>query len=471
MSEPEEIALDVLGLRLTGLAWGPPDGKPLLGLHGWLDNAATWSGLAPGLVADGYRLVSLDLPGHGLSDHRPPGVAYHFVDWVVDVAAAADALGWQRFSLLAHSMGAGIASLWAGTQPERVEQLILVEGLGPGAVEAEEAPERLQRSIAQRAVPKRVRFFADRDEAVARLREVNQSLSEQAARAIVERGTAETPDGVTWRCDPRLRGLSPMRTTQAHVMAFLRRITCPTLVVRAERGYPFPPEMLADRLACLQDGRLVELPGGHHLHLDDPDPVAEVVRAFLREGGNSVDAAHQAGPAISEATVRLLVLDVDGVLTDGSLPFSGEGQPTKTFNVRDGLGIKLLLQAGLQVALLSGRASAAVETRAAELGIPHVLLGVKDKVAALGDLLAQLGLEEGQVACMGDDLPDLEVLRRVGYPMAPADAVAEVKAVARLVTRAPGGRGAVREAAEYLLRAQGRWGTVLTHLRGAGSAH
>src|SRR5690606_2312769 len=117
--------VDISVGTLAGLAFGPRDGRPVLALHGWLDNAATFVPLAPLLPE--LRIYALDLPGHGRSSHRPPGARYHYVDWVGDVIEAADALGLDRFALLGHSMGAGISILTAGTFPERVERLALIE--------------------------------------------------------------------------------------------------------------------------------------------------------------------------------------------------------------------------------------------------------------------------------------------------------------------------------------------------------
>jgi len=460
-AEPEELTLDVPGLRLAARAWGPADGRPVLALHGWLDNAASFDRLAP--LLEGARVVALDLPGHGLSDHRPPGVAYHFVDWPVDVHAATEALGWARYGLLAHSMGAGVACLLAGAVPERVERLVLIEGLGPLAVPPEEAPTRLARSLAQRAgrEARAPKPHPDRSSAAARLRQVNTGLSEEAARLLVARGTRELPDGgVTWRSDPRLRGLSPMRTTEEHVLAFLGRIACPTLVVRGRGGYAFDPVALEARFRRLRDARLLELDGGHHLHLEDPAAVAAAAGPFLT--GAAAPAPATPAATSSEVDVALLVLDVDGVLTDGGVRLDADGREGKRFDVQDGLGIKLLQKAGVAVAIITGRSSEAVAVRARELGIERVHQGVTDKVAVLDGILADLGLEPRQAAYMGDDLPDLGPLRRVGFPAAPANAVPEVRRLVRHVTRAAGGRGAVRELAQHLLEAQGRWAAMLS---------
>jgi 3-deoxy-D-manno-octulosonate 8-phosphate phosphatase (KDO 8-P phosphatase) len=157
--------------------------------------------------------------------------------------------------------------------------------------------------------------------------------------------------------------------------------------------------------------------------------------------------------------IRLLVLDVDGVLTDGTLLYTPRGEEGKQFSVRDGLGIRLLLGAGIEVAILSGRRSEATTVRCRELGISPelVMLGSSDKGAGLDALEQQLGLEDHQVAAMGDDLPDVPVLTRVGFSACPSDAAPEVAATCHLVCGSAGGRGAVRELVELLLKAQGRW--------------
>ena len=155
--------------------------------------------------------------------------------------------------------------------------------------------------------------------------------------------------------------------------------------------------------------------------------------------------------------MQLLVLDVDGVLTDGGLWFDASGQLIKRFDVRDGLGIRLLQQAGLQVALLSGGQGGATEVRARQLGIEHCLVGIKDKVPALERLQRALGVTPAETVFVGDDLNDLAVRPVVGLLLAPADACAPVRRGADLVLRRRGGRGAVRELAERILQARGRW--------------
>jgi len=157
------------------------------------------------------------------------------------------------------------------------------------------------------------------------------------------------------------------------------------------------------------------------------------------------------------ARIRLLILDVDGVLTDGGLLYGASGEETKRFHVHDGLALVAARKAGLQVAVLSSRASAAVTRRMTELGVSEVHQGVGDKASALGALCERLGVPMSAVAMMGDDLPDLAAMGRVGLALAPANAVAEVKRAAHWVARRRGGDGAVREAVEMLLKARRAW--------------
>ena len=160
-------------------------------------------------------------------------------------------------------------------------------------------------------------------------------------------------------------------------------------------------------------------------------------------------------PALRQ--IDLLVLDVDGVLTDGGLWFDPHGLLQKRFDVRDGLGIRLLQQAGLQLAFLSGGKGGATEVRAQQLGIDHCLVGIKDKPTALAQLQQQLGVTPSSTAFIGDDLNDLAVRHQVRLLITPADACPAVRRQADGVLQRRGGHGAVRELAEHILKAQGLW--------------
>jgi len=155
--------------------------------------------------------------------------------------------------------------------------------------------------------------------------------------------------------------------------------------------------------------------------------------------------------------IKLLLLDVDGVMTDGRIIFDSNGVESKFFNVKDGHGIKMLQRAGIEVGIISGRESKVVANRAAELGIERVFQKALDKLSPYLEILADSGLTDEEVAFIGDDLIDIPVLRRVGFAAAPADAITEVIPFVHLVTKNSGGWGAVIEISDLLLKAQGRW--------------
>ena len=275
-----ERSLQLPWLRLGALEWGAGNRHRVLALHGWLDNAASFGPLAAEL--DGIHLVALDLPGHGHSDHRPAGVHYHFVDFVPDVLMAADALGWESFTLLGHSLGAGVAAFAAATAPERVERLALIEGLGPHSGQPEEEPARLARAGRQmaRSGPRRVSTYDSLEEAVqARLRA--GGLTHDAAEALVRRSTTHDARGYHWRSDARLRYSSPLYLSEPQVLAFLQGIACPTRFIRGRQGSLMERPGLDARMAAVARLEGVVLDGGHHLHLESPRPVAADLLPFL----------------------------------------------------------------------------------------------------------------------------------------------------------------------------------------------
>ena len=273
--------LDTPRGRIAALRQGPAHAPRVLAVHGWLDNAASFAPLLAHLPD--CDVVAIDLPGHGLSDHRPPGAEYTLAGWIEDLLAALDALGWSRAALLGHSLGGAICSLTAAAAPERVERLALIEALGVLAGLGETALARLREGIAgRRALPgKRLRVFRDLVAAV-RTRMAANALSEAAARRLVERGVAGVEGGYVWRTDPRLTLASPQRAEETTIRAWLAGIECPTLLVAADRPQPyFGAELRDARMGCVRDIRLEIVPGGHHLHLEDPEPVAAVLRPFL----------------------------------------------------------------------------------------------------------------------------------------------------------------------------------------------
>jgi pimeloyl-ACP methyl ester carboxylesterase len=276
-----DIELALPGLRIAARAWGDTSRPKLLALHGWLDNAASFDALAP-LLCEHFHIVAIDFPGHGRSDWRPPGAWYHYVDYLSDALATADALRWERFGLLGHSLGGAVASMLAGACPQRVERLLLIEALGPPTQAPEQTLLQLQRAFAERAAAaaKTPRVFASLDEAVsARLRA--NDLSREAAQILVERGVKAVTGGLTWSTDPRLMLASPVRNTEEQVFAVLRGIRAPVALVLAEPEQPYMPQAALDRRIAQVDGiEVTRLAGTHHLHMENAPAVAAQLLRF-----------------------------------------------------------------------------------------------------------------------------------------------------------------------------------------------
>ena len=262
------------------------EGPRVLALHGWLDNAASFLPLAAHLR--GIDLVALDLPGHGHSAHLPPGADYSFASAIASVLDAADALGWDRFALLGHSMGAGIASQVAAACPQRIERLLAIEALGALAEVPERTVARLRDAVAAaRALRgKQLRVFPDIDTAVrARMhagRVPGSGLDEPLVRLLVERGVRKVEGGHAWSSDQRLTLPALVRMTEVQVEHLVAGIECPTLAIFAEPAQPYlPDDLRRRRVGLLPRGELVVIAGGHHLHMQQPAEVAAAIGDFF----------------------------------------------------------------------------------------------------------------------------------------------------------------------------------------------
>ena len=283
-----EWALD--NLVLAGLSWpqqaGPENPVPVIMLHGWLDNCLTFVKLAPELT--GLAPVhAIDMAGHGRSGHRPPGQNYALMDYVADLAGLVERhfvdSGDDRVDLVGHSLGGIVCSLYAAAFPERVRKLVMIDSLGALSRPANETIPQLRKSIRKR-LSGSGRSVVYRDiETAARAREGGLSpLSQEAALTLIPRNMRPEGDGYVWRTDPRLRHPSPLMMTEEQVQASLKAIRSPALFVRAEQGLLARQEGLDRRLKLLTSVQLVQVPGGHHCHLDgDTRPVADAVRQFL----------------------------------------------------------------------------------------------------------------------------------------------------------------------------------------------
>lgn len=282
MPAMREWAVDIPPGRIAGLRGGDRGAPRVLALHGWLDNAASFVPLAAHL--EDIDLVAPDLPGHGRSAHLPPGGDYSFAGAVNAVLDIADALGWERFALLGHSMGAGIGSLLAAACPDRVERFVAIEALGALSETPERTVTRLREAIAAtRALPhKRLRVFPDIATAVRARMQAN-ALSEPVARLLVERGLVPVDSGYVWSSDPRLTLPTMLRTTEPQVRDLVSGIACPTRVIHADPAQPYlPDELRRVRAALLPRGEMIVLAGGHHLHMEQPAEVSAAIGDFFR---------------------------------------------------------------------------------------------------------------------------------------------------------------------------------------------
>lgn len=276
MESVEELRFEVNGRLMAARAVGPATGTPVLALHGWLDNAASFRALEP--LLDGVRLVCLDLMGHGFSSHRPESVPYYIWDNVADVVAVADELGWEQFHLLGHSMGAGISSLLAGAMPERVLSLVLIEGLAPQTDSPEELPAKMAQAIRRHQRPERnPRYYASIEEAVQARMKGRFPVGEQAARWLVERSIVNTSRGFCWRSDSALILPSVLRLSEDQVRAFLVAISAPVLLILGDQG--IANDRLESRAQTIRQLQRMTLPGNHHLHMD-PEPAEQIVQAI-----------------------------------------------------------------------------------------------------------------------------------------------------------------------------------------------
>lgn len=280
------LVLSVKGIDIHAQQWGNPKGMPMLGLHGWLDNSATYHRLAP-YLAD-FNLVTVDLPGHGLSGHWPEHQHYHLWAGVEDVEFIADALGWERFHLMGHSMGASISSLYAGTFPERLLSLTMIEALGPLSGSENEAPKRLAEAILKmkKHAPDHKTVEQVSDLVHARMHGMLK-LSEAGASEIVSRAHKETEQGYQWTHDRRLMIPSMMRLPESLIQSFFANISAPTCLILANDGMfnekGFEASVLGARWALIQSNKEIHwLAGGHHLHLEgDAAHIGDTICQFI----------------------------------------------------------------------------------------------------------------------------------------------------------------------------------------------
>lgn len=271
--------VSVRGLTLRCQRFGTEGGPRWVAFHGWMDNSASILALARQFPEYDWLLV--DQAGHGQSDHRNSG-SYHYIDYVADAVALLDVLGWESCCLLGHSMGAGVALMAASTVPERVLAVVVIEGLGPLTTEAADSPATLRQASLEKAPSLPNRIYPNVDEAVERRARLVPEIPTDATRELVLRGLSQVDGGWVFSHDPRLRMTSTLRLTESHVSAFLMRIDVPVCLVVAADGLRYDAALAERRMSEIKDLHVVELPGGHHVHMQSPVEVASAIYDWMK---------------------------------------------------------------------------------------------------------------------------------------------------------------------------------------------
>ncbi|MCP8898876.1 alpha/beta fold hydrolase [Gilvimarinus xylanilyticus] len=282
MSRARERQFEIDSLRFAAQQWGDESGQPVLALHGWLDNSASFAPLAPQLR--GLNIIALDMAGHGQSCHRPGSAPYNIWEDVAEVLAIADRLGWDKFSIIGHSRGAIVAALTAAAFAERIDKMALIEGIFPEPVAAEKAPQQLAESIrkTRELAAKPLRLFPSVEAAIKARINGMFPLSEQSARLLTERGITAVEGGFQWSTDQRLLAPSSYKMTREQIHAFVAAISSPCRVILGDKGMSQSFPGYDQAVKSYKNLELCQLPGGHHLHMEQQsDQVAELINEFF----------------------------------------------------------------------------------------------------------------------------------------------------------------------------------------------
>lgn len=282
MNTGKEIQIKLPHIELAALEFGNKNGEPVLALHGWLDNAMTFAKLAPKL--QDLHIIAFDFAGHGFSQHKPLGSVYQIWEAVFDTLAVANALGWQRFSLLGHSLGAIVATMVAAVRPEVIKQLLLIDGLVLYAKQPAEFPSQMQTTLyglAKSLHKKGSKVYSSLDEMILRRQQGLVPINYESASYLMIRGAKAVENGYVWRSDSNLMIQPPIPLTEDAAWSYAESIECPLCLVLAREGLWYRDKRFMQRLAVI-DSQLQVLDGGHYLHLDSEESAQQIANIFQK---------------------------------------------------------------------------------------------------------------------------------------------------------------------------------------------
>jgi pimeloyl-ACP methyl ester carboxylesterase len=277
-----ERSFENRGLRFAAKEWGRSGSLPVIALHGWLDNANTFDRMLPHM--ENLHVIALDLAGHGRSDFRSADSGYEIWHDISDIMAVADAMGWERFALLGHSRGAVISGLVAGTYPERISHVALIDGFIPMPADAQGTAQHLAKALHEyrRYGSSSPTLFRDYESAVRGRINGFLPLQYEAAVTLAERGVVETEQGFFWRNDQRLKAASHVKLSKDHLQSFFTAISAQVLLIQAENSQFKPDRQQTEVFSWIPQMQIHKVPGSHHLHLEEAaQTVAEKVQSVF----------------------------------------------------------------------------------------------------------------------------------------------------------------------------------------------
>jgi pimeloyl-ACP methyl ester carboxylesterase len=288
MTEPRHKTVDSRGLAIHYLEWGDPAGEPIILVHGFLDQAHSWKIFVAELIAQTRRplwIIAPDCRGHGDSGWVGAGGYYHFPDYVFDLDCVIRNLGITRFCLVGHSMGGTISFLYAGTFPERLAKLVLIEGVGPLGMEFADAPPRMAGWIGELHDRGRNHFreYTSREAGANQLQQTNPRLRKEFAIDLARAGMRQNDKSKwIWKFDPLHRTAAPQPFYAAQALEFFRRIECPVLIVDGQESRQNRRTDKQQRYDAIRDHRIARIAcAGHMVHQDNPEELAKIVADFL----------------------------------------------------------------------------------------------------------------------------------------------------------------------------------------------